>query len=104
MGDGMKDATCETCRFWSEPGTERVLGSADDETFEWSRGAARTFKNPPHANLLWRQCKAAPEGFEDDVDRSVVKMAVFDGSGYAASLYTRSDHFCGEWKPREVTG
>jgi hypothetical protein len=89
----MNEVRCETCRFWR--------GDADVPDERWERYAEdRPTFFPPHANLQWGHCEAAPEGFEQENDRPDLKMAVWDGSSYSASLLTRKDHFCGEFRPK----
>ena len=84
---------CRSCKFWTgdQPPPPNQL-------YECNRFAA----NPPHANLDWGFCNAAPQGFDREPEIgewSDYKMAVWDGSNYAASLSTRHDHICGEFKP-----
>lgn len=93
----MTDKTCETCRFWdlanAVPGHKRLTMRYDDD-FEKVI--------PPHANLNWSECSAAVEGFEvEDTEKPHIQMAVFDGSGYSACLYTRFDHFCAQHTERK---
>lgn len=92
---------CENCANWDLANAlpaEFRLRTRHDDDYEPIR--------PPHADLNWSHCSAAVEGFDnhDEAQEAKLyggKMAVFDGSSYAAELWTRFDHICGEWRERE---
>ncbi len=71
-----------------------------ERNYRWSDDEGEPREKPPHANFKWADCKAAPEGWDDDFDAGQHKMAVFDGSSYHANLWTRFDHVCGEHAER----
>lgn len=86
------DICCERCKFWK--------GDTDVPSDRWKiYDDDCNLAIPPHANLRWGVCDAAPEGFDEDNYRPDLKMAVWDGSSYAAQLVTRKDHYCGEFRP-----
>jgi hypothetical protein len=96
-------ADCSTCKHWHNP---EHIGDGDPDFGNGLQGRwadkPQPFASPPHADLKWGHCTAAPEGWDSDIDRSQIKMAVFDGSTYHARLLTRADHLCAEHRPADV--
>lgn len=88
----MTDKTCKGCRFW-EPSGGRL---------KRSMGLGRC----SYAVMFWDATEWRDEG--DGYDRFPLpkyenqKVFVQDGSDYMAHMYTRPDHFCGEFQPKEV--
>lgn len=94
---------CKDCKFWKIAETRHGSPRADltAEALAYLDDDERRGLKP-HANLDWAECEAAIEGFDDDAHDKAPKMAVFDGSGYMANLWTRHDHICGEFRRREI--
>ena len=72
--------TCETCRYWSR--TERTAASAPD--YDPAPTGQRMCARIVHGGIG----EAADHGTED------ADAVLSDGSGYAASLYTRPNFGC----------
>ena len=86
---------CQGCKHWRN---EELSTYEQEETVrQWPVG------RPPHGRLDWGQCSIIPEGWDDDVDWDSHRAAVWDGSEYAAELWTRKDFGCVNYAQIETT-
>lgn len=92
-------ADCANCKHWDL--ANAWAANADGSRFE---------KYPPpdyelvvpKSDRRWSRCAAAEEGFKDDFDPDLKRMAAWDGSRYMAELITREDFHCCEHEARSI--
>lgn len=87
--------SCENCKFWNYHVDEYDAG--------WYVEFGKCNQTPHGADLgEWKDpggdedCQWVME--EEFKDRTAVVM---DGSGYMATLYTKSDHFCSMYREKD---
>jgi hypothetical protein len=92
----MNDRICGTCTHW-----ENSLGYIPlPVPWNMQMSAKKQREAQIERNKDLGQCTLAQFYDDVDYDAPVPAMVISDASGYQATLYTRVDHGCAQWKEK----